>query len=160
METVLWRSAVTASVIEVQVLENRTDLENCTGPFLVSFRWYISRLCQNCFKTRRNSFHQIYIFWHYDRFYFWVNLKEFGKRSKKKLGPFYNMHWVNKSIKFLTGHCCGDFFVSSTKRVTVQYFVVVIEGISGETQRAVWKVNLKVQPEFSGKIQSNFPHST
>ena len=41
-----------------QLQENSTDLENCTGPFLVSFRWYISHLCQNCFKTRRNSFHQ------------------------------------------------------------------------------------------------------
>jgi len=34
--------------------------------------------------------------------------------------------------------------------VTVQHSDIVIEGISGETQRVVVKVDLKVQPEWSG----------
>ena len=36
--------------------------------------------------------------------------------------------------------------------VTVQHSDIVTEGISGETQRAVSKVNLKIQPELSGKV--------
>jgi len=36
--------------------------------------------------------------------------------------------------------------------VTVQHSDIVMEGISGETQRAVGKVNLKIQPELSGKV--------
>jgi len=35
--------------------------------------------------------------------------------------------------------------------VTVQHSDIVIEGIGGETQHAVGKVDLKIQPEFSGK---------
>ena len=36
--------------------------------------------------------------------------------------------------------------------MTVQHSDTVIEGISGETQRAVDKVDLEIQPEFSGKV--------
>ena len=36
--------------------------------------------------------------------------------------------------------------------VTIQHSDIVIEGISGETQCAVGKVDLKIQPEFSGKV--------
>jgi len=36
--------------------------------------------------------------------------------------------------------------------VTVQHSDIVIEEISGETQRAVGKVDLTIQPEFSGKV--------
>jgi len=36
--------------------------------------------------------------------------------------------------------------------MTVQHSDVVIEGISGETQRATGKVNLKIQPESSEKV--------
>jgi len=36
--------------------------------------------------------------------------------------------------------------------VTVQHSDIVIEGISGENQRAVGKVDLKIQPELSGKV--------
>jgi len=79
-------------------------------------------------------------------------LNKIGQWSKTNLGPFCIMQCVNTGITFLTRHWCGNFFASSTQRATVQHFVVVIEGISGETQRAVWKVNLKFQPEFSGKI--------
>ena len=35
--------------------------------------------------------------------------------------------------------------------VTLQHSDIVIQGISGETQRVVGKVNLKIQPELSGK---------
>jgi len=53
------------------------------------------------------------------------------------LGPFYIMHCVNTGITFLTRHWCDNFFASSTKQAAVQHFVVVIEGFSVETQRAV-----------------------
>ena len=56
---------------------------------------------------------------------------------EKKPLPVLYYALCKTDIKFLTRHWCGNFFASSTKRVTVQYFVVVIEGISGETQRAV-----------------------
>ena len=36
--------------------------------------------------------------------------------------------------------------------VTVQHSDIVIEGISGATQRVVGKVDLKIQPELSGKV--------
>ena len=36
--------------------------------------------------------------------------------------------------------------------VIVQHSDIVTERISGETQRAVGKVDLKIQPEFSGKV--------
>jgi len=36
--------------------------------------------------------------------------------------------------------------------VTVQHTDIVIEGISSERQRAVGNVDLKIQPELSGKV--------
>jgi len=57
--------------------------------------------------------------------------------DRKNFALFYVMQCVNTGIKFSNRRWCGDFFASNTKQATVQHFVVVIEGISGETQRAV-----------------------
>jgi len=70
-------------------------------------------------------------------------------------GPFYVVHCVNTSMKFLidTGAAISLLPVRNVPiGVTVQHSDIVIEGISGETQRAVGKVDLKLQPEFSGKV--------
>ena len=68
-------------------------------------------------------------------------------------GPFYVVHCVNTSMKFLidTGAAISLLPVRNVPiGVTVQHSDIVIEGISGETQRAVGKVDLKLQ--FSGKV--------
>jgi len=65
------------------------------------------------------------------------------------------MHCVNTGIKFLidTGAAISLLPVRNVPiGVTVQHSDIVIEGISGETQRAVGKVDLKIQPELSGKV--------
>ena len=70
-------------------------------------------------------------------------------------GPFYVAHCVNAGMKFLidTGAAISLLPVRNVPMgVTVQHTDIVIEGISGETQRAVGKADLKIQPEFSGKV--------
>jgi len=65
------------------------------------------------------------------------------------------MHCVNTGMKFLidTGAVISLLPVRNVPiGVTVQYSDIVIEGISGETQRAVGKVAQKIQPELSGKF--------
>ena len=74
---------------------------------------------------------------------------------EKCTGPFYVVHCVNTGMKFLidTGAAISLLPVRNVPiGVTVQHSDIVIEGISGETQRAVGKVNLKIQPELSGKV--------
>ena len=69
-------------------------------------------------------------------------------------GPFYVVHCVNTGMKFLidTGAAISLLPVRNVPiGVTVQHSDIVIEGIGGETQHAVGKVDLKIQPEFSGK---------
>ena len=44
------------------------------------------------------------------------------------------------------------FFRNVSIGLTVQYSDIVIKGISDETQLSVGKVDLKIQPEFSGKV--------
>jgi len=78
-----------------------------------------------------------------------------GADLENYTGPFYIMHCVNTSMKFLfdTGAAISLLPVRNVPiGVTVQHSDIVIEGISGETQRAVVKVDLKLQPEFSGKV--------
>jgi len=65
------------------------------------------------------------------------------------------MNCVNTGMKFLidTGAAISLLPVRNVPiGVTVQHSDIVIEGISGETQRAVDKVDLEIQPEFSGKV--------
>jgi len=78
-----------------------------------------------------------------------------GADFEKCTGPFYVVHCVNTSKKFLidTGAAISLLPVRNVPiGVTVQHSDIVIEGISGETQRAVGKVNLKIQPQLSGKV--------
>jgi len=70
-------------------------------------------------------------------------------------GPFYVVHCVNTGMRFLID-AGAEFSFLPVRNVpigmTAQQFDVVIEGISGETQPAIGKVNLKIQPESSGKV--------
>jgi len=78
-----------------------------------------------------------------------------GADFEKCTGPFYVVHCGNTGMKFLidTGAAISLLAVRNVPiAVTVQHSDIVIEGISGENQRAVGKVDLKIQPELSGKV--------
>jgi len=79
-----------------------------------------------------------------------------GKISKNvQAGPFYVVHCVNTSMKFLIDTGAAISLLPDRNvpiGVTVQHFDIAIEGISGQTQCAVGKVDLKIQPELSGKV--------
>jgi len=78
-----------------------------------------------------------------------------GADFEKCTGPFYVVHCVNTGMKFLidTDAAISLLPVRNVPiGVTVQHSDIVIEGISGETQRAVGKVDLNMQPELSGKF--------
>ena len=69
--------------------------------------------------------------------------------------PFYAVLCVNTGMKFLidTGAAISLLPVRNVPiGVTIQHSDNVIEGISGEAQHAVGKVDLKIQPELSGKF--------
>jgi len=66
-------------------------------------------------------------------------------------GPFYVVHLVNTGMKLLidTGAAISLLPVRNVPiGVTVQHSDIVIEEISGETQRAVGKVDLKFNRNF------------
>ena len=78
-----------------------------------------------------------------------------GADFEKCTGPFYFVRCVNTGTKFLidTGAAISLLPVRNVPiGVTVQHSDIVMEGISGETQRAVGKVDLKIQPDLSGKV--------
>jgi len=78
-----------------------------------------------------------------------------GAHLENCTGLFYVVHCVNTGMKFLidTGAAISLLPVRNVPiRVTVQHSDSVTEGISSETQHSVGKVDLKIQPEFSGKV--------
>ena len=70
-----------------------------------------------------------------------------GADFEKCAGPFYVVQCVNTAMKFLidTGAAISLLPVRNVPiGVTVQHSDIIIEGISGETQCTVGKVDLKI----------------